>query len=151
MSVDILFVEDNQHKRARTMEYITTLHRSIEITEAWSFSSACQALEKNQYSLVLLDISLPTYDRVGSESGGRFRTFAGREILRKIVRSGSLTKILFITQYTAFSDRGTSYTFEGLKNELARECGENFAGMVFYDSSQTAWKEDAFKIIKALI
>ncbi len=108
-------------------------------------------MEQKDYSLVLLDISLPTYDKVGSESGGRFRTFAGREIARKIIRSGSSTKILFITQYSAFSDRGTSFTFDGLKSELAKECGENFAGMVFYDSSQSAWKDEAFKIITALI
>lgn len=151
MSLDILFVEDNPHKRARTAEFVTSLHTDIHIVEAWSFTSGCQALEQKEYPLVLLDISLPTYDRIGSESGGRFRTFAGREIARKIIRSGASTQILFITQYGSFSDRGTSYSFEGLKSELARECGRNFAGMVFYDSSKSAWKDEISSIILSLL
>ncbi len=151
MSLDILFVEDNPHKRLRTIEFITTMHPGVQVTEAWSFTSGCQALESRVFSLVLLDISLPTYDKVGSEAGGRFRTLGGREIARKIIRSGLLTKIMFITQYASFSDRGASYTFAELRDELAKECGDQFSGMVLYDSTQSAWKESISKALGSMI
>ncbi|WP_116744324.1 response regulator [Janthinobacterium sp. 78] len=151
MSLEILFIEDNPHKRLRTAEFVTSLNSKINITEACSFTSGIQALENKNFPLILLDISLPTYDKIASEAGGRFRTLAGREIARKIMREKINSKIIFITQYATFSDKGASYTFEELKIELSKECGPQFAGMVFYDSSQSAWKETIMKVIKAMM
>lgn len=150
MSLNILVVEDNPHKRLRIVEYLNTSHADIKVTEKWSFTSGNQALLHSIFDLVLLDISLPTYDRIGSESGGRFRTLGGREIARKIARSNIPTKIIFVTQYDAFSDKGTSYTFDSLKSELKRECGERFLGMVFFNSTQTTWKEVISKAIESI-
>lgn len=142
MNTEILFVEDNPHKRARVVEFLKSAFQNISITEAHSFSAGCQAIDNKIFALVLLDISLPTYDRVGNESGGRFRPFAGKEIARKLIRNGAPSRIIFITQYAAFSDKGSSYSFESLKLSLAQECGMSFAGMIFYDSGRASWKND---------
>jgi CheY-like chemotaxis protein len=150
MKLNILFVEDNPHKRASVIEYIKVLLPDSEVVEAYSFSSGCQAITRHQFSLILLDISLPTYDRVGSESGGKFRPFAGKEIARKLIRSGSKSRVAFITQYNSFSDRGTSYSFDSLGADLASEIGGNFAGLVFYDSSRSSWKTEISTILDAV-
>jgi CheY-like chemotaxis protein len=151
MTFEILFIEDNEYKRTRAAEFIMSLSNRIKITEAKSFTGGCQAIESGSYDLILLDISLPTFDRTGSDAGGRFRSSAGREIGRKIMRAKKTTPILFITQYGSFSDRGHAYTFETLKQLLEKECGENFVGMVFYDSSHSAWKNELSKIIEGLL
>lgn len=151
MTFRILFIEDNEYKRSRTSEFLLSLSSRIIIEEQKSFTGGCQAIERSAYDLILLDISLPTYDRTGSDAGGRFRDSAGREIARKIVRAKQLTPILFITQYGSFNDRGHAYSFETLKQQLKLECGENFVGMIFYDSSQSAWKIELSKIIEGLL
>jgi CheY-like chemotaxis protein len=121
-----------------------------EVTEAHSFTSGCQAIEKNNYSLVLLDISLPTYDKIGVESGGKFRPFGGREIARKLARSSSTSKVLFITQYNSFSDRGASESLQSLEQLLKAECGDNYCGLIFYDSSKSAWRTEINNIFKMI-
>lgn len=150
MKISVLFVEDNPHKRARVTEYIKAISSNIDVTEAYSFSSGCQAIEDKNYSLILLDISLPTYDRIGNESGGKFRPFAGKEIARKLIRSGSKAKIVFITQYSSFSDKGTSHSLDGLEKVLSFEVGKNFSGLVFYDSSRSSWKTEILNIFEQI-
>lgn len=148
MSHDLLFVEDNPHKRARIIDFLKITFPLIEIIEAHSFSSGCQAIENRQFSIILLDISMPTYDRVGNESGGKFRPFAGREIARKIMRSRGQSLVIFITQYNSFSDKGTSYSLEELSEILHSESKDNYGGLIFYDSALSSWKSEIKKIIE---
>lgn len=148
MPFKILLVEDSPHKASKVIEYINTLNLNISITHNLSFSSGSKAVENDVYDLILLDLSLPTYDKVGSESGGRFRTFGGREIARKAFRNKKTTKILFITQYSAFSDKGKSYSFEGYKTDLANDKNINFGGMILYHSASSSWKDSLLKALK---
>lgn len=147
MRINLLIVEDISHKRSKILEHIASLKCDITITEAASFTSASQSLEANVFDVVLLDMSLPTFDRVCTESGGRFRPFGGKELARKIARRQTKTNIIFITQYESFSDKGRSYSFESLKSDLAKDCGDSFRGMIHYDSSKHSWKENLSKLI----
>lgn len=146
----ILFVEDNAHKRNRVREYILSLEEDVEVEEAHSYTSGSRKLEESQFDLFLLDVSLPTYDRVGAESGGRFRVFGGREIARKIFRRSACSKIAFVTQFDSFSDKGNSYTFAALQAEISDELGDSYKGMIFYGSSISSWRDEIGKIIKDL-
>jgi len=146
----ILFVEDNAHKRSRVIESINSIDSSINVFEAWSFTSGCQKIEVESYDLLLLDVSLPTYDRSGAESGGRFRVFGGREIARKVFRNHLSCKIAFITQFNSFSDKGNSYTFEALQNEIASELDGKYLGMIYYNSAISTWRDELAKILKEI-
>jgi len=144
----ILFVEDNAHKRTRVIECINSIDGSIVIEEAWSFTSGCQKIDSMPYDLLLLDISLPTFDRTSTESGGRFRVFGGREIARKVLLNDLPTKIAFITQFNAFSDKGNSYTFEALQEKISSELKEKYLGMIYYNSAISTWRDELSKIVK---
>ncbi|MGI3744890.1 MAG: hypothetical protein ACRYF8_05285 [Janthinobacterium lividum] len=141
MSISVLLVEDNYHKRQKITDFIIAINPAAVITEAHSFSSGSKALLNDVYDVVMLDISLPTYDKVGNESGGRKRLFGGREIARKLIRRRGSANIVFITQYDAFSDGGISLSFDELGKILSAECGTSFHGLILYDSSKSAWKD----------
>lgn len=147
MLVDVLFVEDNAYKRRSIVDFICTLFPEVCVDEAFSFSSGCRALESKTYQLLLLDISMPTYDKGEGEIGGRFRTFGGREIARKAIRRGISTPVLFITQYESFSDKGRSLSLSDLNDELAKECGGSYLGLVRYDSARSDWKDDLARVL----
>lgn len=142
MTTKLLLVEDNQHKRERVRAFLSEAWPDWEVIEAKSFTSACKKISETDvvFDLVLLDVSLPTYDKLGSESGGRFRTLGGSEVARKLVKKNPDTKILFLTQYEAFSERGNSHTLESLDQKLKLECAASYLGLVHYDSSRSAWK-----------
>lgn len=150
MALRILLVEDNPYKQSRIMEVLRSSPRDVEIATAMSFTSARQAIERSDYKMIVLDVSLPTYDRTATESGGKLRILGGREIARQLSREDISTQIVFLTQYSSFSDKGTSYTFESLSEQLARDCGNNFAGMFFFDPSSLLWKESLQSLILKL-
>lgn len=151
MSKQVLLIEDSQHKRSRIVDLLNETLSGIEITEVYSYSSACRAIERIEFDLVLADMSLPTFDQSLTESGGNFRPFGGREIARKLIRRKYKSKIIFITQYESFSDKGRAYSFESLKEELRIECGNSFSGMIFFDSSISAWKSELLEAVQSII
>lgn len=150
MKFNILLVEDNEHKRDRVLAYLRETLPLANVIEARSYASGCQMIEIAHYDLIIMDISLPTYDIAGPEGGGRFRSKGGREIARKVVRKKIPTPIVFLTQYEAFSDRGSSLSLIELGELLAQECLDNFRGLIYFDGSKSAWKLELEKIIKVL-
>ena len=151
MSLSILLVEDNYHKRHKVIDFISSNFSGTQIKESHSFSSGSKAALEENYDLVILDISLPTYDKVGNEAGGRKRMFGGREIARKLIRRRSGSNIVFLTQYDTFSDGGLSLTFEELGNLLQTECGTAYLGLIHYDSSKSSWKESISLVFKKIL
>lgn len=150
MALKILLVEDNPYKQSRILEFLNTVDRELIVATAMSFTSGCQQIEAEKYALIILDVSLPTYDRSATESGGKFRILAGREIARKLVKLKVRSKVVFLTQYSSFSDKGMSYTFESLSKQLAKDCGDAFSAMVFFDATSSLWKEALQNIISKL-
>lgn len=141
MRFNLLLVEDNGHKRDRIVSFLLELFPEWDVVQANSFTEGSRAVLERYFHVILMDMSLPTYEKKGNESGGRFRTFGGREIARKALRRDERVRILFVTQYEAFSDQGSSKSFESIDLELKLECGDRYAGLVHFDSSKTAWKE----------
>lgn len=140
MPLSVLLIEDSDHKRVRVKELLMEVAEGVEVTEAQSFNSGSRALDQGEYDVVIMDMSLPTFDRSKVEFGGRFRTLGGRELARKIVRRSKNSRIIFFTQYDAFSG-ANAHTLESLGALLKLECGENFRALIHYDSSASAWRE----------
>ncbi|WP_460140199.1 response regulator transcription factor [Pseudomonas sp. S2_E01] len=150
MANNILIVEDNNHKREKIIGFIKDNFPLWSVSEAHSFTAGCQRVLENVYDVILLDMSLPTYDKSATESGGRFRTFGGREIARKVMRRKIESKVLFITQFESFSERGHSQTLESIDKELLVECGAAYLGLIYYDSSKSIWKEKISLALRSL-
>lgn len=141
MKYELLLVEDNNHKRDRIVSFLQEFFPMWNIVLAHSFTEGSRAILEKNFHVILMDMSLPTYARTGHDSGGTFRTFGGREVARKALRQGTTAKILFLTQYEAFSDQGASKSLEAIDSELETEYANNYAGLVHFDSSKTIWKE----------
>ncbi len=149
MSFNILLVEDNIQKKDKILDFIKSIDSMNIVAVASSFTSGCQIVDNygSECDIILLDISLPTYDKNNLSPGGNFRSFAGKEIARKIIRKKMKMKIIFITQYNSFSENRKSYNFQELKAELIKDCKYNFLGMIQFDSTKENWKIDLNKLI----
>ncbi|UVO73506.1 response regulator [Bacteroides thetaiotaomicron] len=68
----ILIVEDNQKKLDKLKEYISKEFPDYEITDRQSYNSATKEIVLNykNYDLMLLDMSMQTYDISEDEMGG---------------------------------------------------------------------------------
>ncbi|MBE4502509.1 response regulator, partial [Vibrio parahaemolyticus] len=100
----ILIIEDNEHKREKVCAFIQSLKYGIELYESASFNSGIKAISKFDLDLIILDMSLPTHDKSANESGGRFRVYGGKDIVRKMRRKSITTPFVILTQYSNFGE-----------------------------------------------
>lgn len=81
----ILIIEDDKNKLKQVTSFLRKIYINTEIIERYSYNSGIrELLTGSRFDLLLLDMSMPTFDITSVESGGRPKPFAGKEILRKL-------------------------------------------------------------------
>ena len=146
--IEILIVEDNQYKLNKIIESISLISVDFHLEVARSFTSGWNKIISKEYALVLLDMSLPTYDQSESESGGKFRVFGGKELGRKMKKKSVPSKFAFITHYKNFSDDNINYSFDELKVELLHDYHGKCLDVIFYNNKSGEWRVQLESLLK---
>ena len=138
----ILIVEDDQNKLQHLAGFIRHYNPSATIISKKSYHSGLKEAMIAIFDIIILDMSMPTYDIQFGESGGRPRPFGGRDLLMQIRRKGVGTPIIFVTQFETFGDGEDRTSFDQLRKQLHTLEGEKFTDLIYYNSAQDAWKQD---------
>lgn len=144
----VLIIEDFKPKLEHIIEYIKSIKPKSEIVEKYSFQSGLKSILENEYDLVLLDMSLPTYDIEATEKGGVKRPFAGREILKQMTRKSLSIPVIVITQFDYFGKESNRLSLDELTTQLKQF--NNFYGTIFYNA-KFDWKNELNKLINGII
>ncbi len=145
----ILVVEDEAPKREHLQAFVEDEMPKAECDSARSVRSAVASIRRRTPDLILLDMSLPTFDVTASESGGRPQGFGGREVLRYMDRFGICAKTIIVTAYEAFfSEDRRELALTDLADALAAEHPSNYAGLVYYNSVFGEWRDRLRRLIK---
>lgn len=144
----ILLIEDNHFKRDKIIDFIKQ-SGSNSIHEAASYNRGLSIGSKESFDLMILDMSMPTFDRTETDRGGRFRVLAGKEIAARLQKQGKLPPFVVLTGYTDFSDEQNKLNLAQI-NDLLALFGEAYKGIIFFDSTGSVWKEKLTKIIDDL-
>jgi CheY-like chemotaxis protein len=145
-----LLVEDDENKRAQILRLVREGWPEAEIETAGSYRGGLDRIQNRQFDLVLLDMTMPTYDIDFDEEGGRPRAFAGRDILRQMERRGIAAPVVVVTQFDKFGEGGETKTRDQLDRELAAAHPSNYRGMVYYNTALEGWKEELTRKVEAL-
>jgi DNA-binding NarL/FixJ family response regulator len=142
----ILIVEDNQLKLEKLKGFLATEFKEIELVERTSYNSASKeiALNYENYDLVLLDMSMQTYDISIEESGGEPEPLAGKNILKQIYLRDIPIKVLVVTMYENYVD-GTKIT--QLDEQLKYDYPDNYCGFIFFSHTNLDWATELKKSI----
>jgi ActR/RegA family two-component response regulator len=147
----VLIIEDDHNKLTQLAEFMRERLPDAEIVERKSYQSGLQDAATEGADLILVDMTLPTYEIGGAEKGGRTRAFAGREIISQLHRRGKKTRAIVVTQFENFGEGPNAKTLEELKNELSTHYGTIYVDTVFYQSAGSKWRTDLAEVItKAL-
>lgn len=139
--IDILLVEDEAPKRQHIERFIDQLFRSATVRIARSVNGAYDAIEARMPDLLLLDMSLPTFDIGDRETGGRPQGFGGIEILRYMAAIDIICPTIVITGYDAFPRQGDQPVgLADLRGELEAEFPQLLRGVLHYNSTVDEWK-----------
>lgn len=150
--LNILVVEDEAPKRKHIESFIKSHNSgdSFEITRAESVSSALDIIDTSLPDLIILDMSLPTYEISDQESGGRPQGFGGLEVLRYLKMSEFEVPTLVITGYEAFMRENGVVELSEIADELFSEFGGLLEDVLYFSSAYSEWKDKTTKILNKL-
>lgn len=146
----ILIIEDNEHKRGKVCSFVRSIDECIELKEAFSFNSGVKVVLSESLDLIILDMSLPTHDKSATESGGRFRVYGGKDIVRKMKRKSIETPFVILTQYSNFGEGDGRKDLSDIEKELEKTLPTQYISTIHYETSSHLWKEKLQRVIKEL-
>lgn len=138
----ILFIEDDENKIERVSGFVLKNFPESELEIQKSFQTGVRAALSSNWDLLLLDMTLPTYD-VDLEQSGGYKTlhFGGKMILSELACEEKSIPAIIVTQFDQFDDEGSVQSLGELDLELIQEFG-SYMGSVFYSASESAWEDE---------
>jgi len=148
--IKIILIEDDYKKIEDIREFITEelLFENLVVKE--SYQSGIREILHNNFDLLLLDMSIPTFDKSPQESGGHFEKFGGYKVLREIIRKNRPVKTILITMFDDFGESDLSITLSQIDESLKKEFSSLYLGSVFYNATENKWKDDLRQILGRL-
>ena len=113
----ILLVEDDEDKRDDLSIFIKE-KLTDNFRVARSIQSSKKALREDKFDLILLDMTIPTFDISPTEDGGRSQPFGGRMLLSEMIRNRISSKVIVVTQFDLFGKGEEEITLKELDQQL---------------------------------
>ncbi|MGM8062689.1 hypothetical protein [Vogesella indigofera] len=148
----ILIIEDEFDKREKIKGHLVEiLGDQLFVVERDSLRSAFKAIvTEPDYDLILLDMSMPSFDVTSDEpAGGPPESFAGREIMAQMKLRGINIPVVVITQYKLFE--GGEVSLDELILQFETKFSDFFQGAIYYNSAIEGWKRELKQKVDAMI
>jgi CheY-like chemotaxis protein len=149
--MNILLIEDEAPKRDNIVRTLREIMPDCTIGEARSVKGAISCVRNSTPDLILLDMSLPTFDIGPGEPGGRPQGFGGIEVLRYLDRYKLKVPVVVVTAYEAFSRDGHQIDLDALRAQLEKAHPNIFKDIVFYNSLFSAWSDNLAKVVRGAV
>ncbi len=145
----ILLVEDLPQKADDIRKEISSNFPNIPIEERSSYHSAIEEIFKyyNDYFIILLDITMSTFDVNIEENGGVPETLAGKRILEGMYLRDIPTKVKIVTMFESFDGKSINQ----LDKELREDNPDCYEGFIFFSFKKSDWKKQLIDYIRSKI
>ncbi|HDX8940823.1 MULTISPECIES: response regulator [Klebsiella] len=151
--VTILLAEDETPKQKHIEKFVKSYNPNFNIIITRSVNSTLDAIEDNNIDLLLLDMSLPTYEIGDRENGGRPQAFGGINILRSIKLEDIIIPTIVITGYEGFKrnendiEKCVHVDLTQLRDELNNDFPETFLELLHFSSLDKKWELGLLNIL----
>lgn len=143
----IYLIEDDDLKARRVKQYLGRTYPSARVEHLRSYQSGLKAIERGLPDLLLLDMTMPTFDQGGQTREGRPRSMGGRDIMRKMLRKNLVCPVIVVTQFESFGEGEDNISYQQLKEACAQEFPTLFRGMAQYHATSSAWEAELNEMI----
>lgn len=151
MEKTVALIEDEITKRDAVYAHVESLLPDYKIVEAKSVKTGRLLMRDHAPSILLLDMSLPTFEVCESDSGGRPQGLGGIEIMRYMLKDSSEAPVIVVTGYQEFSERSRYMSVESLMEALYVEFPDIFKGLVIFNVLSDDWKEGLSDLISEVV
>jgi chemotaxis response regulator CheB len=147
--MNVLLIEDDLQKGGRLTAYLSKRFGMEKISLARSVTTAIDKLDDSSPELIVLDMSLPSYEEGRSlHSGGRQNSFGGLNILAYMVATGINVPTVVVTQFPEFEEKGLRLSLGELHAKLLRDFKNIYLGLVHYRHNEESWMSSLDEIIQ---
>lgn len=146
----IILVEDDTKKIEDITSFLSKKLNKCELIVRESYQSGIKEILHNDFDVLLLDMSIPTYDKTPIEVGGPYEKFGGYKILKELARKNRALKTILITMFDDFGESDQSITLNQINSTLLEEFPLHFLGSVFYQSKETKWQDELYPLLLAI-
>ncbi|MFA5976436.1 MAG: response regulator [Elusimicrobiota bacterium] len=147
----VYIVEDSELKARKISEFFEELLPStFSFLLFASYQSGLRAVENKSPDLLVLDMTLPNFDRLPNAREGKVRPLGGYDLMRKMKLKGLRTKVAVVTQLESFGDGEEIVSFKDMTERCHSEFPEIFLGSVYFDQAGTGWRDALASLIKSV-
>lgn len=146
----VLLIEDDEYKAKQIIEFLTnTLDKRLkEVILKKAYQSGMDSIVNGFYDLILLDMSMPTFEATPGRPSGRSRPYGGRDILYEMRRKELKIPTIVVTQHKFIEAGVDSLSMAQLDELLKVEFNSMYLGLVYYNASTIDWKDKLFDLIE---
>lgn len=142
----VLVIEDNPNKLKQIKNFLNEYYIQPQIEETYSFNGGKARLYEKEWDLILLDMSLPTYDITHTEYGGDKKPVAGKNLMKRMLNRKIFTPVIIITQFETFDDDRIS--LDSLNQEFNEKFSSIWKGTIFYGNDD--WNIELKRLLDEL-
>ncbi len=143
----ILIIEDNRSKLNSIKSFLKKTYSDITVHDALSYTAGLRRIYEDNWDLLLLDMTLPTYDMNPNDSGGDKKSVAGKEIMKRMLHKKIIIPTIIITQFDTFGENGV--TIDSLNLEFERDMCQIWKGTIIYE--KVAWMTELKELIDRIL
>lgn len=141
----LLIIEDDKIKIEKLTSFLS--HHDFDLKE--SFQSGLDALRNTKYDLLILDMTIPLWEKENNDLNQNYEQFGGEKILREMKRKKIIVPVILFTMFDKFPIGDEVLTFE----QISAKYKENFdfyIEAVYYDSRNDDWKNKLINLIESV-
>jgi CheY-like chemotaxis protein len=145
----ILLIEDYEEKANNILAFLKSEFPDFQVDHRTSYNSAQEEIFEHgsEYALILLDMSMSTYDLNTDVSGGLPEPAAGQYILEGMFLRQITTPVIIVTMYNVFGRK----QLDAFDIELKENYPQNYKSYIYYSSQKNDWKNELKNQIKKII
>jgi CheY-like chemotaxis protein len=147
--MDVLLIEDDEPKLAQVLDFLKSTYSGVQVTVAKSLNSACRKVDARVFDVILLDMSIPTFDGgKTANASGRQRTYGGKDFLMYMWEMELQAPIFVITQFKDFPGEDGTVNMPELHEQMKRDFSTLYRGYVYFEHNSDAWKRSLARLLK---
>lgn len=147
----VLIAEDNDLKSNAISDFLLKNFTDSEITITTAIRSTLDTIKKGDFDLLLLDMTMPSFEGDNDIDRGELRAFAGRDIVSKMSYRKLTIPTIVITQFEIFGRHSNMTPIEDIASELSIKFPEIIKGCILFDFQSDIWQKKLLTIIKNII
>ncbi len=136
----IAIIDDSMYKIDQIKDCLSKIFPEPTMLIARSFQTGLSLMQSSAVDLLILDMTLPNYERDDGAPEGDVRVFGGRELLEELSFYDIHCKVIVVTQFDRFGEGSEAIEFSHLLKVMQKESPDRVLGGLYYSSIDNRWR-----------